>query len=552
MILSISEGKATLHTRMTPVVMHIVPRLEGHRKWLKGGGLRLEPTQYNIEILLDGVPNLEIQKTEPQRATLSGDQKDLLGNPTYESKTVPYDHQTAAQDKTGSLDHFALFMEQRTGKTKVILDRAGKLWASGDITGVLVVAPRGVHRQWVDSQIPQHYGAEYAARFWPMKELPDEMMPGSDLRWFTINIDAIRTSRGKKMCQEFITSHLGRILMVVDESHTIKNVRSQRWKAANDLGKQVRFRAILTGTPIAKDLLDQWAQFRWLDEDIIGIKYATSFKNEFCIMGGFDSKVIVGHKNVERLHVRTEPYTYRITQEEIGILPNMYETWTFDLQPFQRRMMVEMKQILITHIDSGEISTAANAAVAVMRLQQIANGFLMDDDKNIQYLFDDPMKNPRLIALHEYLDSIEGKVIIWARFIPDIELISGSLGVGKHVTYYGATSDKQRAENLAMFLDPDSDIDQFVANQAVGGTGLNMQGPCHRMFYYSNSDNSIDRWQSQDRTRAIGMETNVVVTDCVAVGSTDRKILANNKRKKNLSDMTLGQIRTWLETDDET
>jgi SNF2 family DNA or RNA helicase len=185
-----------------------------------------------------------------------------------------------------------------------------------------------------------------------------------------------------------------------------------------------------------------------------------------------------------------------------------------------------------------------------MKIQQVASGFLIDSEAGeVMELFENPKDNPRIKAMMEYLDAIEGKVIIWARFTRDIEAIEAVLG-DEGVTYYGKTSDVEREENKSLFLDPVG-VKYFVANPSVGGTGLNLQGGCNHNLYFSNSDNSIQRWQSEDRTHRIGTKGIVTYTDLVAKGSTDSKILLNLSKKKSISEMAIGEIRDWLLSDDE-
>ena len=88
----------------------------------------------------------------------------------------------------------------------------------------------------------------------------------------------------------------------------------------------------------------------------------------------------------------------------------------------------------------------------------------------------------------------------------------------------------------------------LVANPGTGGTGLNLhEGGCARVLYYSNSENSIQRWQSEDRVHRVGIQRPVIYTDLIAMGSRDRAILANLKQKKDLSDMRLNDIKEQLE-----
>jgi len=497
--IEVYENKATLFAKPSPRIMIAIQRLEGRRSWLKAGGLSFESSRHNIEIFKEAFGD-ELGVSYIGGDDIEFDQPPILSE--YTLKTKPYPHQRRALIKAKTMPNFALFMEQGTGKTKVAIDRAGDLFHKGLISGVLVVAPKGVHRQWVDEQIPKHYNGEYDADFWPIKELRPELSRGDCLKFLTINIDGIKTVKGKVLVHNFVNNHSGNILMVVDESHQIKNARSQRWTACNEIGNLVRYRMILTGTPIAKDLTDEWAQFKWLKEDIIGIRYASAFRNEYCIMGGFEGRAVVGTRNLDKFKAITEPYIFRATKEEIGILPKAYSPWRFSMSAQQKKLFKDMKKQFIAQIETGEISTAQNAAVAMIRLQQIANGFIVDEDGDMHQIFDDPKKNPRNIALMEASDTIEGKIIIWARFKQDIRTIKALLK-DECVTYYGETSDADRKAAVDSFLDKDR-ARFFVSNPAAGGTGLNLQGLCTNAIYYSNSENSIDRWQSEDRIDRIG------------------------------------------------
>jgi superfamily II DNA or RNA helicase len=475
-----------------------------------------------------------------------------VGGDTYKSKTVPFPHQNDAESRMEGKDAFALFMEQGTGKTKVAIDRAGRLFTGGRITGLLVMAKKGVHRQWVESEIPAHFGAEWEGDFWPTpkKTIPDKLLEvGGPLKVFTINWDGAKTKHGLEACLQFVRAHEGNVLIVGDETQEIKNARSGRWIAAkkivNNSGSLMRL--ALTGTPVAKDLSDEWAQLKWLNENILGIRYVSAFRNEYCVMGGFEGRSVIGTKNMERFRSKVDPFTFRATKDEIGILPKTYRRWAFDQSPAQKRVIQEMRKTLEHQIDTGEIVSAANAAVAMIKIQQASNGFVVDEDGKTHWIV--PVaKNPRLLALQEILNAYEGPTIIWARFRNDMKAIAEMLSAAGEtfVQYHGGTSDKDRASGVQDFLNGDARI--FLSNPQAGGTGLNLQtGGCTQAIYYSNSYNAIDRWQSEDRIHRIGTVGSCVYTDIVAKGSIDAAILANLKRKQGLADLAIGDIRKILE-----
>ena len=74
----------------------------------------------------------------------------------YKFKTKPYDHQITALEKSWDKKEYAYFMEMGTGKSKVLIDNIAMLYNAGKIDGALIVAPKGVYKNWFDSEIPNH------------------------------------------------------------------------------------------------------------------------------------------------------------------------------------------------------------------------------------------------------------------------------------------------------------------------------------------------------------------------------------------------------------
>ena len=143
-------------------------------------------------------------------------------------------------------------------------------------------------------------------------------------------------------------------------------------------------------------------------------------------------------------------------------------------------------------------------------------------------LFKNPEKNPRIIALQELLDSIENEsILIWCRFKEDIRQIEDGID-SLPLVITGETNKERRQKRLDMWLQGEFRL--LVATTGTIGEGLNLQGLCHRAIYYSNSENSIARWQSEDRIHRIGIHKACTYTDIIAKGSRDH-ILANLKKK---------------------
>lgn len=538
-----ADGKLIVSGHMTSAIIAALPRFEGPRRFATPVGrapaLYLQNTGHNRELLrASGVPIKTLAPATPAAPREPH---------AYVPKTEPYPHQSRALDAMRDRHAFALLMEQGTGKTKVAIDRACQLFLDGAITGFLVLSKKGVHRQWIESEAPTHCGVPYATAYWPYKAQPEQLYaPGDTLKIFAINYDAIRTPRGFDAAERFCRAHAQRLLIVADESQDIKDHTTARHKAAVKLAAYSSHRIIATGTPIAKDLTDEWAQLKWLDENILGIRYVTAFRRMYCVMGGFQNRAVIGHTNVEEFKARTAPHVFRATKEEIGILPKHYATWHFDLTRGQLDQIRTLKRELAIELRSGETVSVQNAAVKLGKLQQLASGFVFDEE-NVAHRVVDEKNNPRLEAMEDWLNAEDGKAIVWFRFRIEGDMIARRLdemGVS-YVRYHGGVSDAERQIAKESFLDARG-ARVFVANPQSAGTGLNLQGLCSRALYYSNSFAAIDRWQSEDRIHRIGTKALVRYTDLVARGSIDAYILANLRRKKSLSSLVLDDVPELL------
>lgn len=557
--------RAIVAVPQTIKMLLLTNALEGRKIWLKGGGLSIDATRHNLDKLKAGIPGLfVVEEAEPALER-------RLRRFTYEPVFEPMPHQDrclakmwgygqgedqGAKSDATPVSKFAIFADVGTGKSKVSIDFAGGLYSKNIIDAAVAIAPKGVHEQWAMEQIPTHYKYKINLILWPFKgDFDYKTINPNYMTWFCVTWDAIRTERGIEALNNFIAFFRGRIIMIGDESHRIKNKESATWDAAEKLGRKASHKLLMTGTPIGTNLLDEWAQLCWLDEDIVGIRYKRSFTNEYLILGGFDGDQIVGVQNMDRFRKLVDPHTFSITREGMGHPPPARDRWSFALTSKQKAMIREIKKDLITAIDTGEVTTAANAAVAFLRMQQISNGFIVEQidakTKVVHPIFPKLMDNPRIAAMGDYIDNHPGKLIIWARFREDIKFIAEyyALTGRKCVEYHGGIDSDGRKDAIKGFMQ--GDAIGFIATTATGGTGLNLQGSCNYDLFYSSDDNFITRTQAEGRIDRIGSVGLITHTDLFARGSMDGRILSRHKTKGLLTEMAIGDLRAMLVADDD-
>ena len=111
----------------------------------------------------------------------------------YKFKTKPFAHQLKALEMSWDKEVYAYFMEMGTGKSKVLIDNVSMLYDKGEINGLLLIAPKGVYKNWYDSEIPVHMAdhIEKKTVLWTashtkpkLKELNTLFETGTDLHIF--------------------------------------------------------------------------------------------------------------------------------------------------------------------------------------------------------------------------------------------------------------------------------------------------------------------------------------------------------------------------------
>jgi SNF2 family DNA or RNA helicase len=162
----------------------------------------------------------------------------------------------------------------------------------------------------------------------------------------------------------------------------------------------------------------------------------------------------------------------------------------------------------------------------------------------------DPTENPRLLLLREIVDEITPahKLIVWARFKRDVQLITELLG-DLCVKYDGSVGAEDREIALRRFRDPDDPCRVLVANQYAISQGVTLTIG-KTAVYYSNTSSLEKRLQSEDREHRIGQTESVHIIDMIAEGTIDRRLVEGLRRKFKLAAEVSGdRFRAWIGDD---
>ncbi len=475
----------------------------------------------------------------------------------YKFKTTPYAHQLKALEMSWNKEVFAYFMEMGTGKSKVLLDNVAMLFDKGKINSVLIVAPKGVYKNWYDSEIPEHL-VEHINKnvvLWKSLITKEQKIKLNSLfnndftklQFLIMNVEALSTKKGLDFARQFL--NVKRALFAVDESTTIKNPSAKRTKNILGLSKLSKYRRILTGSPVTKSPLDLYTQCFFLDPFLLDHNSYYSFRTRYALMrtanfNGRSVQVVVGYHNLGELSKKLEPFSYRVLKDDcLDLPPKTFMKRVIQLSPEQKKVYQQMKTSALA-ILNGKMVTTMNVITQLMRLQQITCGHFKADDGSIQNI-----KNNRITELMDVLEEVEGKAIIWAHWRHDIDTIVESIGKqypGSVVTYYGDTSTEDRQKAIKKIQDPESKVRFLVGTPQTGGYGITLTG-ASTMIYYSNGYDLEKRQQSEARIDRIGQKKPMTYIDILAEDTIDEKIVKSLRKKVNIATEVMGEeLKAWI------
>ena len=477
----------------------------------------------------------------------------------YRFKTKPYKHQLQALEKSWAQDTYALFMEMGTGKSKVLVDNIAMLYDRGAVRGALIIAPKGVYKNWNDIEFPTHMPehVEYTKVLWEpnitkkkQHELDTLFVDDDKLKVLIMNVEAFSTSKGLDFAHSFLNIFVGRALIGIDESTTIKNPTAKRTKNILKIADLAKYRRILTGSPVTKSPLDLYSQCEFLDPYHLGHQSYYSFRARYANMidrnfGGRRVQIVGSYRRLPELTEKLEKFSYRVLKEDcLDLPPKVFTKRIIELTDEQKKVYAQMKREAVAELE-GKVMSTMNVMTQLMRLHQVTCGHFKADDDTITEI-----KNNRIDSLLQLLEETEGKVIIWANYRADIKNIVAALkkayGEASTVEYHGGVDPTLRQDNIAQFQQKNSPTRYFVGNAQTGGYGITLTA-ANTVVYYSNSYDLEKRLQSEDRAHRIGQTGSVTYVDLMAENTIDERIVKALRKKINLANEIMGEdISEWI------
>lgn len=435
---------------------------------------------------------------------------------------------------------FGLLFEMGCGKTLTAIAIMGALYNAGKAKKVLIVAPTSVVAVWPReladfADFPFTVETMLGDKQKRLRAISDlERYPYPKIKVAVINYESVWREEIKEALIRYDAD-----LIICDESQRIKGHDSRQSKAMHELGDRARYKMILSGTPVQNNVTDIWSQYRFLDRSVFGDLYYP-FQNHYCVMHSVFKSKVLRTINETELVEKEHSIAFRVTKEEALDLPEQtFETRYIDMSPKERRIYDSLKRESVAEIEGGETITATTVLTKLLRLQQFTGGFLVKDGAEKP----EQISTAKLDALKDIIEdyTIEAgkKLVIFARFIPEVEAIIAMAQnqlkntEKKVVSIQGSVKKEDRGDIIHQFqTDPDTVL--IVGQIDTLGVGVTLTA-ADTCVYYSKTYNYATYEQSLSRIHRISQRNVCTYIDLVCADSVDEKITQALKKKEDLA-----------------
>lgn len=449
-------------------------------------------------------------------------------------KSSPYMHQIRAFGFASMVPASALLMEQGTGKTLVSLGVIHHRYVHQKINRVLVVCPRSVIPVW-PRELSKHADFEYSWDRVPKStsaSIRQDFGPGIQI--LIVNYDKLQ-SRSKEIYK------WNPEMIILDESHRIKNRTTKRAKRCHVLGDQVKYKLILTGTPLGQKLIDAWSQYRFLNSDVFGKHYG-NFQDQFCEMGGYMGHEIKGYKNLEHFSELLHSVAFRCSKKECLDLPaEINQNLYIEPSPKTKKIYDNLAKEFSADID-GDIIEVERAISLIVKLRQITGGIVRNEDNDLI-----PVAEEKLSTLRDFMENhpFDQKVVVATSFTHEIhcvEKLCEELGLG-YLVLDGSTPEEERFSIETRFRE-EKKILVLIMQVNTGGEGLDFT-PADTMIFYSPTFSFTGYWQVRSRIHRLGQAFPCNYLHLLMEGTIDEKIMNFLETYGDLTSQILDNLKGY-------
>lgn len=327
-------------------------------------------------------------------------------------------------------------------------------------------------------------------------------------------------------------------LVILDESHYIKNTRSKAAQTAGSL--DASHRLCLSGTPLENHLGELWSQFHFLLPGLLGDEktFNTQFRHPIERQDDPVRRTL--------LNRRIRPFLLRRTKDNVAKeLPQKTEMVRRIELSGQQRDLYETVRLAMDKKVRDEIDRKGVARSQIVILEALLKLRQVCCDprlvKSMPSKKNTAAVSAKLVDLMQMVEDLLGegrKILVFSQFTSMLGLIEEELDA-RNIPYAILTGEtRDRSAQVAAFQQGAVPI--FLISLKAGGVGLNLTA-ADTVIHYDPWWNPAAENQATDRAWRIGQDKPVFVYKLIAKGTLEEKIQLLQQKKSELAHSILSE-----------
>lgn len=440
---------------------------------------------------------------------------------------TPYEHQRLTAAFLTMHNKCLVLNQIGTGKTQSALWTADYLMKKKLVKKVLILSPLStLERVWSDAvfldfphrrAVVLHGTAEKRKR-----------LLATDADFYIINHDGfgIIANEANKMFD----------LVIVDEAAVLRNPSTTRFKTMNKwMNNNPDTRLwLMTGTPTPNEPTDAWALAKLVNSPYIPATRAL-FRDQ--VMIKVSNYKYVPRPNAAEIASSVMYPAIRFTRDDcLDLPPTVFQVREAKLTKEQEEHYALMWKHLVTEIKSEGAISAANEAVKIQKLVQIALGAAYGNDGRTINLD----CKPRIDAVREVLDEVDGPVIVFVPLTGVLHMLEKELAKDYSVAVVNGEVPASKRNEIFRDFQENKRYKVLLAHPATMAHGLTLTAASTVVWYGPINSNEVYT-QANGRIERIGKKHSSLVVHIEGT-ALERKMYQRLENKQSLQGLLLDMI----------
>ncbi|RME03075.1 MAG: DEAD/DEAH box helicase [Bacteroidetes bacterium] len=360
------------------------------------------------------------------------------------------------------------FVHNDIGTGKTLAAATALMNVLGDTGKALIVAPKSTLNHTWERTFYFHFKDVEVRVVTGTRNRRWSILDDDDVQVFIINPDALHIIQEHRRCSEFD-------VVLIDEHTYFKTARTRRYKALKKIVDQCGPRLwMMSGSPMPQAPTDIFAPMKLVCPDRLPRTSFTRFR-DWSMFQVSTFKWVPKRGIEEQIAQLLDGVSIRFSRDEcVDIPPAQFAQMSVSASAEQKKLEKQLENTAIALLEEGHTIDAANEAVLISKILQVASGavkYVSKSGEESAHMVD---CSDRLSALDDIIEASDGPVLVFSPYRAPMQVICEHLEAQKlqYKVVHGGVSLKAREE--AFDAVQSRELDVLVAQPSAMSHGLTL------------------------------------------------------------------------------